>query len=327
MGESISKPDGRITMNGEPKVSIVIPLLNMGSTIGRALDSVFSQTFDDFEVIVVDGGSIDDGPSKVISYGNKVRLVDQNGKGVSDARNQGIGEAKAELVAFLDADDEWSPDHLETIIRLRKSHPEAGLYGTNYDIEHPDHSVRPSSIDEHVPKAPWEGLLSRYFLVAALGDPPFFTSTVAVPRNVLKEMNGFSIEAWWGEDTDLWGRIALKYPMAFSWKGRGIYHSDADRRATTSIRPVEENIFVVHGRAILAEGKVPSDTRDDLVEYLALKMIHTAERNLAAGRPDLARRNLAECKTRYRKRRRLKRRVETFMPVRLHNFVRKMGWF
>lgn len=313
-------------MNHEPNVSIVIPLLNMGATIGRALDSIFSQTIDDFEVIVIDGGSTDDGPAKVITYGDKVRLIDQRGKGVSDARNQGIDEAKADLVAFLDSDDEWSPDHLETILRLRRSHPEAGLYGTNYDVEYPDRTIRPSRIDDHVPRAPWEGLLSRYFLATALGDPPFFTSSVAVPKNVLKEMNGFNLEAWWGEDTDLWGRIAIAYPMVFSWSGRVIYHSDADGRATTSIRPVKENIFVKHGRTMLLEGMVPVDIRDDFNEYMALKMIHTAERNLAAGRPDLARRNLAECETRYLKRRRLKRWIETFMPIRLHHFFRKKSW-
>ena len=244
-------------MNGEPKVSIVIPLLNMGSTIGRALDSVFSQTFDDFEVIVVDGGSIDDGPSKVISYGNKVRLVDQNGKGVSDARNQGIGEAKAELVAFLDADDEWSPDHLETIIRLRKSHPEAGLYGTNYDIEHPDHSVRPSSIDEHVPKAPWEGLLSRYFLVAALGDPPFFTSTVAVPRNVLKEMNVSASRP--GVRTPILGKDRVKVSHGLQLKG-GVSIIRRRPSGDDIDRPVEENILSAVALYWRKEG--PLDIRD-----------------------------------------------------------------
>ena len=90
------------------KVSIVIPLFNKASYVERALDSIRGQTFNDFEVIVVDDGSTDAGASVVARYSDsRVRLITQSNAGPGPARNAGIAEAIGDLVAFLDADDEW----------------------------------------------------------------------------------------------------------------------------------------------------------------------------------------------------------------------------
>lgn len=115
-------------------------------------------------------------------------------------------------------------------------------------------------------------------------------------------MAGFATEAWWGEDTDLWGRIALKYPIAFSWDGMGIYHTESSNRACKKVKAVRENIFVTSARNALQAGEVSPELREDLLEYVASKQIQTACRNLAAGRPDLAKNNLKDCKTRYLRR-------------------------
>jgi len=96
------------------KVSIVIPLYNKALYVERALDSIGAQTFSDFEVIVVDDGSTDNGASVVARYPDpRVRLITQSNAGPGPARNAGIGEAQGEFVAFLDADDEWLSTYLE----------------------------------------------------------------------------------------------------------------------------------------------------------------------------------------------------------------------
>src|SRR5215469_16732357 len=96
------------------RVSVIIPAYNKGRWIGRALDSVVAQTYTDYEVIVVDDGSTNDGPNVVTNYGDpRFRLMRQLNAGPGSARNHGLAEAKGELVAFLDADDEWFPCHLE----------------------------------------------------------------------------------------------------------------------------------------------------------------------------------------------------------------------
>ena len=96
----------------EPKVSVVIPTFNCGEFIGEAIESVLSQTYPPFEVIVVDDGSTDDTQSIVGKYGDGVRYTRHPNRGSSCARNIGIGFAKGDYLAFLDADDRWEPRKL-----------------------------------------------------------------------------------------------------------------------------------------------------------------------------------------------------------------------
>jgi glycosyltransferase involved in cell wall biosynthesis len=304
-------------MKDVPAVSVVIPLFNKGPYIGRALRSVFKQTFQDLEVIVVDDGSSDDGGNVVTNFNDpRITLIRQENRGVSVARNRGIAAARAELIAFLDADDEWFPDHLETLIRLRNKFPRSGAYATAVLLktEGSDYKMAPFA---EIPKAPWEGVLPNYFRAAAMGNPPVSSTTVAIPRAVLTDMKGFSEEAWWGEDTDLWGRIALRYSIAFSWEGGGIYHIDAANRACNKIKPVPMNAFVVHAQKVLQAGEVPEGLHDDLLEYIAVKQIETADRNTEAGRPDLAREILRNVDTKHLGRRKRLSMLKTYIPRRV----------
>ncbi|MGB9938210.1 glycosyltransferase family 2 protein [Methanosarcina sp.] len=104
-------------------VSVVIPVYNKEPHVKRALRSVLNQTVQDFEMIVINDRSTDKSLQEVKSFSDpRIRLISQENSGVSIACNRGIDEAKSELIAFLDADDEWIPDYLETILRLRESY-------------------------------------------------------------------------------------------------------------------------------------------------------------------------------------------------------------
>src|ERR1700680_3290107 len=99
-----------------PSVSVVVPLYNKARYIARSLDSIARQTFQDFEVLVIDDGSTDGGGAIAAATGDcRLRVVAQQNRGVGAARNRGITEGTGNLVAFLDADDTWEPAFLEAI--------------------------------------------------------------------------------------------------------------------------------------------------------------------------------------------------------------------
>ena len=120
------------------KISIVIPLYNKAPYVRRALDSIAAQTFTDFELIVIDDGSTDDGAAIVEKYlDRRFRLIRQANAGPGAARNVGIAQARGEFIAFLDADDEWLPNYLAEGLRLFEEFgPEVASVTSGY-IEYP----------------------------------------------------------------------------------------------------------------------------------------------------------------------------------------------
>ena len=96
----------------------------------EAVESVFAQTFTDFELIVVDDGSTDDTASLLARFGSSLRLFRQEHLGVSAARNRGIAEARSQLIAFLDSDDLWLPEKLAVQASFLRTFPQAALCHT-----------------------------------------------------------------------------------------------------------------------------------------------------------------------------------------------------
>jgi GT2 family glycosyltransferase len=114
-------------------VTAVVPLYNKARYVLRTLDSIAAQTFHDFEVIVVDDGSTDDGPELVEQYGDRrFRLIRQPNAGPGAARNRGIAEAAGDYVAFLDADDVWLPAYLDEALRMFQSDPRIAAVSCGY---------------------------------------------------------------------------------------------------------------------------------------------------------------------------------------------------
>jgi glycosyltransferase involved in cell wall biosynthesis len=189
-------------MNIMPKVSIVIPAYNAMKYLPETVASVFQQTFEDYEVIIVNDGSTDDIESWFAQFNNpKTRLITQENQGLSGARNTGILNATGEYVALLDADDLWVPTKLEKQVKLLDESPEVGLVYTWMALI--DEKGQPtgrmfSAEDEG---KIWEKLLE--FNVVGCGSVPLirrscFDTVGLFDRNLRSFV----------EDWDLWLRMA-----------------------------------------------------------------------------------------------------------------------
>lgn len=114
-----------------PKVSVIIPTYNRAHFVIEAIESVLNQTFQDFEIIVVDDGSTDNTREALKKFGSKIRYTYQENRGVAAARNTGIRAAKGEFIAFLDHDDLWLPDKLSIQMDAFSKNKEVGLVYTD----------------------------------------------------------------------------------------------------------------------------------------------------------------------------------------------------
>lgn len=204
-------------------ITIIIPLYNKEASIATALRGVLAQTYQDFEVVVVDDGSTDGGAAVVEQFDDpRIRLIRQANGGVSAARNRGIAEAKGEHVAFLDADDEWMPTFLEEIAALIAAYPESKARATNYIFN--SNGVKSPTLLRKIPFAEERGVMTNYFEVASCSHPPMWTSAVCIDRDLLQEIGGFPVGIKSGEDLLTWARIAVRTQWAYSMKPLAQYN-------------------------------------------------------------------------------------------------------
>ncbi|WP_051200109.1 glycosyltransferase family 2 protein [Flavobacterium subsaxonicum] len=217
-----------------PFFSVVIPLYNKQFDIKKTLQSVYSQNFTDFEVILVNDGSTDGSEASALAITDpRLKYYKTVNQGISEARNFGIDKATANMVAFLDADDLWYPNHLEVLYKLHRSFPEAGVVGTNYEFLYPDNVVKKTRFDNVNPD--FFGLVPNIFEIS-LKDRALWTSAVAVKKDVFAVAGNFdtNITLGAGEDTDMWIRIALKYPVAYIAEVTASYNLNAGNRVSHS---------------------------------------------------------------------------------------------
>lgn len=204
-------------------ISVVIPLYNKGGFIADAINCILRQTYQDFEIIVVDDGSTDEGTVEVNKISNpKLRLIKQENRGVSAARNRGVEEALGDYVAFFDADDEWKTTHLENLNNLIGKYPQCRAWATNYLINRggEDYHI----ILNKLPFTSTYGVLSNYFEVCSYSHPPVWSSAVCVEKSLLLEIGGFPVGITSGEDLITWARIAVKSDWAYSMDATAVFN-------------------------------------------------------------------------------------------------------
>lgn len=223
-------------------ISIVIPLYNKQEAIKKTLASVISQTYTDWECIVVNDGSTDNSVQVVESIirDNKsynIRLYNQLNGGVSKARNTGVRESNGDYVAFLDGDDLWEPTYLEELYKLICDYPNAGIYGLGYGkmingVKIPSTTKLPTEFRGIVQNV-WGNNLMLYW-----------TSSSSSSRLVLVPFNENLTH---GEDLDVWLQLMHKGPAVFYNKTLAYYVQDAENRAMNKVPPIQKHIVsVIH---------------------------------------------------------------------------------
>lgn len=191
-------------------ISVIIPAYNAEHWVDRAITSALNQTVKAQEILVIDDGSIDGTARFVQKHGSAIRYFWQRNSGPSAARNLGINKAECEWIAFLDADDEWLSHKIEWQLRVLERDASLKWCGSAYhDVDHG--SVRCPPPRAVPTQQPGHSAQLRYFS-AMLRGVRFGTCGFVIHRSVFKELGGFDPEMRGGEDTDMWCRIALKYP-------------------------------------------------------------------------------------------------------------------
>jgi glycosyltransferase involved in cell wall biosynthesis len=260
------------------KVSIIIPLYNKAPYVRRALDSIAVQTFADFEAIVVDDGSTDDGAAILADYSDaRFRLIRQANAGPGAARNAGLAQARGEFIAFLDADDEWLPNYLHESVRLLEdSDPEVASVTCGY-FEYPSGQSLESMWRKR-------GLTNGVHRVDAETEPALVVSMLAymspcstlARAEVIRKWGGFydREKCAFGEDAFLWLKVLLNETVAFNLKPLVQFHREASglSKNLNGSRPVEP--FLEDPSEI--DAACPPALRNLLSQVLAIRAAKTA---------------------------------------------------
>lgn len=203
--------------------TVVIPLYNKEKYIRRAVNSILTQSYKNFEIIIVNDGSTDESLEQIKDISDsRVRIINQTNAGVSAARNKGIENARYQWIAFLDADDIWATDHLEVLERIVRKYPLSGLISNRImSIQEGSTDILEKNLSSYNIKS------IDYFKEAAKDLSIVTSSSVCINRTVFEEIGGF-LDSKMGEDLEYWARIALNYPVAVSNKITSYYVRGTD---------------------------------------------------------------------------------------------------
>lgn len=193
-------------------ISVVIPALDAGRFIGRAIDSVLAQIYRADEIIVVDDGSTDNTAEVVKSYGPKVRYIYQENAGDGPARNTGIAAAKGDWIALLDHDDEWLPEKLQLQMELLNRNPDLHWCATNFYKQSGTRRAiagNPTAISKVLGNNDY---FENFFTAIQKTGWHFMTSTMVIHREVFEQAGVFDSGWLRCADLDMWWRITYRFP-------------------------------------------------------------------------------------------------------------------
>lgn len=266
------------------KFSIVVPLYNKAPYIKSTLDAVLAQTYRDFELIVINDGSTDGGEKIVESISDhRLKLIRQANSGVSATRNHGIDIARGEWIAFLDADDWHHPRYLEALVSANQQFPHADTLATGF-IKVPSSSGKWPPAWPSIDDRPEVELITDLALRWMSGQT-LFTSSAAVRATRLKQMQPcFAVGESFGEDLDLWFRLAELSPVALVKTPLAAYRVDVEDSLTTNFPPLAMAPYLLRMRARAHSGVLNAEQSRSALWLVAQHEVGLARQALADGR-------------------------------------------
>lgn len=211
-----------------PKISVIIPLYNKAHSIVKTLHSVLKQSFQDFEILIIDDGSTDNSLALVKTVQDaRIHIHQQTNKGVSAARNKGIQLAKTSLITFLDADDYWKENHLENLIHLKQKQPKEMVFSAAYQVNYSNKNKL------YTLKKEYKNPLN--FFTNSLSFSLLNSSNSMFDKTVFDTIGFFKTQLQGGEDTDFWIRVGLKYQVCFSNEITVIITKNSINQASTNL--------------------------------------------------------------------------------------------
>ncbi|OGM60207.1 hypothetical protein A2955_04055 [Candidatus Woesebacteria bacterium RIFCSPLOWO2_01_FULL_37_19] len=194
------------------EVSVIIPTYNRRLVIGRAIKSVLNQTYNDYELIIVDDGSSDGTRELIQEYAEKdkrIKYVYQENRGASSARNFGIKQSLGEYLAFLDSDNEWLSDFLETMVSVFKNRKSLlmAYCSENLFLTSEDRDINGKIIARRV-------RAEEYNPAKLLKTNYIDINCVILKRELYDNLGGFDENLTSLEDWDYFARVAIAYPFS-----------------------------------------------------------------------------------------------------------------
>jgi glycosyltransferase involved in cell wall biosynthesis len=246
-----------------PRVSVIIPCFNRSARLREAIESVLAQTYQDFEVLVIDDGSTDDTRTSLerrFAGDSRIHYFHKTHAGPGPARNLGLRNASGEFIAFLDSDDLWLPDKLEHQIRQLDEDPEAALSFTDA-FERDASADGPTRFQSHG----FRGAPTLKAVVEA--NFPLCTPAVVIRRSVLEETGMFDESLACAQDWDLWIRVLASHRAAYLERPSLVIRTGQDSISRT--RVLEKwtcwlRIWEKHRDLLLRSGCSPAGIRSRL---------------------------------------------------------------
>ena len=253
-----------------PKVSVIIPTYNHRDYVLQTLDSVRSQTFRDFEIIVINDGSPDDTAQVLqpLATGGHIRYIEQPNAGQASARNRGLREARGEFIAFLDDDDWWPTEKLEWQVAFLNEHPDVAVVGGS--VQYVDGEG--ASLGEYFHDQPitFDSLFR--------GCPFISPGQTLIRAADLKRIGGLNEELWGVDDFDLWFRL-LKTETIVTQPRPSLFYRQHATNASNDVSKMFSNILkVVHAQLAQA----PAARRAQL-SRVAYRWLYSSIGNPALG--------------------------------------------
>lgn len=258
-------------------MSVIVPLYNKAAYVGRCLESILAQQYDEFEVIVVDDGSTDGSAEIVRGYKDpRVRVIVQENAGPGAARNRAAAEARYEWIAPLDSDDTWDVHYLAKNVHLINSRPETCWLAWAMRELPQQTSTGTRWQKAGVTEGPWRASpATRPQLLAGI-LANMMPSSIVMRKDAFHRMGGFyaKTRCLFGEDTSLWVKLLLNYEVIFGFEPLVNRYCDASDLSVnwTGVRPVEP--FLLDPEDVRAD--CPPELCNLLEGFLAIRACKTA---------------------------------------------------